>query len=47
MIRKIAYGRRRNEKIDGAHKGYQVVGQSDYEVYDGEHKSIIDGARHG
>ena len=39
---KIAYGRRRNEKIKGARNEYHVVKQDEYEVYDGIHEAIID-----
>lgn len=40
-IGKIAYGRRRNEKIPGTRQ-YHIVKQDDYLVYDGIHEAIID-----
>lgn len=40
---KIAYGRRRNEKIDGTRNEFHVVKQDkdSYEIYDGNHEAII------
>lgn len=38
---KIAYGRRRNEKISGSRQ-YHIVKQDDYMVFDGIHEAIID-----
>ncbi len=40
-IGKIAYGRRRNEKIPGTRQ-YHIVKQDDYMLYDGIHEAIID-----
>lgn len=41
---KIAYGRRRTEKIDGTRNEYHVVKQAkdSYELYDGIHEAIIE-----
>ncbi len=41
---KIAYGRRRNEKIKGSHNEYHIVKQSkdSYKLHEGEHEAIID-----
>ena len=39
---KIAYGRRRTEKINGTRNEYHIVKQSDYMVYDGIHEKIIE-----
>ena len=38
---KIAYGRRKNEKISGTRQ-YHIVKQDDYMVFDGIHEAIID-----
>ena len=38
---KIAYGRRKNEKIAGSHNEYHVVKQAEYPVYEGAHEAII------
>ena len=38
---KIAYGRRKNEKITGARNKYHVVKQKKYLLYDGIHKEIV------
>ena len=40
---KIAYGRRRNEKIEGTRNEYHVIKQSadSYEINDGKHEAII------
>ena len=40
----IAYGRRRNEKIDGTRDEYHVVKQDkdSYKLYEGQHEAIID-----
>jgi len=38
---KIAYGRRKNEKIPGTRNQYQMVRQKEYPVYDGIHEAII------
>lgn len=39
---KIAYGRRRNEKIDGTRNEFHVIKQSSYETFCGKHEAIID-----
>lgn len=38
---KIAYGRRRTEKIQGKRNQFHVVEQSEYPVYDGIHEPIV------
>lgn len=38
---KIAYGRRRNEKIPGKRNEYHIVKQDSYSLYDGMHDSIV------
>ncbi len=38
---KIAYGRRKTEKIQGCRNQYHVVKQDDYPVYEGIHDAII------
>ncbi|MGN1443081.1 MAG: recombinase family protein [Acutalibacteraceae bacterium] len=38
---KIAFGRRKTEKINGARNEYHVVKQSEYPVYDGIHEAIV------
>lgn len=40
---KIAYGRRRTEKIDGTRNEYHIVKQAkdSYEIYEGKHEAII------
>lgn len=38
---KLAYGRRKNEKIAGTCNQYHIVKQDDYPVYDGVHEAII------
>lgn len=43
-IGKIAYGRRRNEKIDGERNKFHIVKQAEYPVYEGLHEPIIDNA---
>ncbi len=40
-VGKIAYGRRKNEKIDGRRNEYHVVKQDDYEIFDGQHEAIV------
>ena len=40
-IGQIAYGRRRNEKIDGTRDEYHVLKQDSYETYPGRHEPII------
>ncbi len=39
---KIAYGRRRTEKINGTRNEYHIVKQRDYMLYDGIHEKIIE-----
>ena len=39
---KIAYGRRKNEKINGTHNEYHIVKQNDYMLVDGIHQKIIE-----
>ncbi len=41
---KIAYGRRKTEKIEGTRNEFHVVKQDkdDYKLYDGQHEAIID-----
>lgn len=41
-IGQIAYGRRKNEKIQGTRNEYHVLKQDSYEVYPGKHEPIID-----
>lgn len=38
---KIAYGRRKTEKIEGKRNEYHIVKQKEYPIYDGIHKPII------
>ena len=38
---KIAYGRRKNEKIEGTRNEYHTVKQAEYEIFDGKHEPII------
>lgn len=38
---KIAYGRRKNEKIEGRRNEYHVIKQKDYQVFEGEHEGIV------
>ena len=38
---KLAYGRRKNEKITGRRNEYHVVKQDSYPVYDGVHEAIV------
>lgn len=38
---KIAYGRRKNEKISGKRNEYRIVKQESYPVYEGIHEEII------
>ena len=38
---KIAYGRRKTEKIEGTRNEYHIVVQDEYPVYDGIHEAII------
>lgn len=39
---KIAFGRRKNEKVVGTRDKYHIVKQDDYMVYEGVHEAIID-----
>ena len=39
---KLAYGRRKNEKIPGKRNAYHIVKQDSYMLYDGIHEAIID-----
>lgn len=41
-IGKIAYGRRRNEKIEGERNKFHIVKQAEYPVYEGLHNPIVD-----
>ncbi|KJF26603.1 recombinase family protein [Clostridium aceticum] len=38
---KIAYGRRRNEKIQGKRNQFHIVKQKEFPVYDGIHEAIV------
>lgn len=38
---KIAYGRRKTEKVSGSDDKTHIVKQQDYEIYDGEHEAIV------
>lgn len=38
----IAYGRRRNELIEGSDNGYHRLEQVEYDTYEGEHDVIVD-----
>ena len=38
---KLAYGRRKTEKVNGARNEYHIVKQDEYPVYDGVHDAII------
>ena len=38
---KLAYGRRKSEKISGKRNEYHVVRQADYMLYDGIHEAIV------
>lgn len=38
---RIAYGRRKNEKIQGERNKFHIVKQSEYPVYDGIHEAIV------
>lgn len=41
-VGKIAYGRRRNEKVTGTRDQYHIVKQSEYMLFDGIHEAIVD-----
>ena len=41
-VGKIAYGRRKNERVTGTRGEYRVVKQDTYMLYDGIHEAIID-----
>lgn len=38
---KIAFGRRKTEKINGTRNEYHIVRQSEYPIYDGIHEAIV------
>ena len=38
---KLAYGRRKNEKISGTRNQYHIVKQDEYPIYEGQHEGII------
>lgn len=38
---KIAYGRRKSEKIEGTRNEYHTVKQAEFEIFDGKHEAII------
>lgn len=38
---KLAYGRRKSEKVNGTRNQYHMVPQADYPVYEGVHEAII------
>lgn len=38
---KIAYGRRKNTKVEGTRNEYRVIAQKDFDVFDGKHEAII------
>lgn len=38
---KIAYGRRKNTKVEGTRNEYRIVPQKEFDVYDGKHEAII------
>ena len=38
---KIAYGRRKTEKIEGTRNEFHIVKQNEFSVYDGKHDAII------
>ncbi len=38
---KIAFGRRKTEKVNGKRNEYKIVKQSEFPVYDGIHKAIV------
>lgn len=38
---KIAYGRRKNTKVEGTRNEYRVIVQKDFDVFDGKHEAII------
>ena len=39
---KIAYGRRKNEKVSGTRDKYRIVPQDEYMLFDGVHEAIVD-----
>uniref|UniRef100_UPI0040577046 recombinase family protein n=1 Tax=Agathobacter sp. TaxID=2021311 RepID=UPI0040577046 len=41
-VGKIAYGRRKNEKVTGTRDQYHTVKQEDYMLFDGIHEAIVD-----
>lgn len=38
---KLAYGRRKTEKVNGARNEYHIVKQDEYPIYDGIHEAIV------
>lgn len=38
---KLAYGRRKTEKIPGKRNAYHIIKQNDYDIYDGVHQPIV------
>lgn len=38
---KLAYGRRKNEKIPGKRNAYHIVKQESYMLYDGIHEAVV------
>lgn len=38
---KIAYGRRKNTKVEGTRNEYRVIAQKDFDIFDGKHEAII------
>lgn len=38
---KIAYGRRKNTKIEGTRNEYHIVPQKEFDLYDGRHEAIV------
>lgn len=38
---KIAYGRRKNTKIEGTRNEYRIIPQKDFDLFDGKHEAII------
>lgn len=38
---KIAYGRRKNTKVEGTRNEYRVIAQKDFDLFDGKHEAII------
>ena len=38
---KIAYGRRKNEKMEGTRNKYHIVKQQEYDIFEGKHEAIV------